>query len=178
MKNLVVALAALGLAHPALAQDARRTVGVGIAVVPLESAGDAPTVEVYLPLRIAPNVRIEPSLGIRTVDRPSDPGNLDERDVTLGVGVFALQRAAPQLDVYFGGRLKLNLARIEAPTGASDSGTDVIVAAAVGGEHYLLSRFSLGLEAQLGLYSRSSASQGGEASGLFTTGLAFLRVYL
>lgn len=178
MKKLVVALAALSLAPAALAQEARRTVGVGVSIVPLEAGGNAPTVEVYLPLRLAPNVRVEPSLGIRTVDRPSLPGEVDERDVTLGVGVFVLQRAAPTFDVYFGGRLKLNFARVEVFGVGSDSGTDVILAAAVGAEHYLFSRFSLGAEAQLGLYNNSSASTGGESSGLFTTGLAFLRFYL
>jgi hypothetical protein len=89
-----------------------------------------------------------------------------------------LSRAAPALDLYAGGRLKLNFASFEPPGGPKDTGTDVILAAAVGGEYYLVPRFSTGLEAQLGYYSASSAAPGGKASGLFTTGLVFLRMYL
>ncbi len=178
MKKLAVVVAALASALPALAQEGRSTLGLGISIVPLGAPDNAPTVELYLPLRIAPNVRIEPSLGIRTFDRPSTSGQPDERDLTLGVGVFVVQRAAAPVDVYVGGRLKLNFARVESQSGVSDSGTDVALAAAAGGEHYLFSRFSIGLEGQLGFYSNSSASRSGEGSGLFTTGLAFLRVYL
>jgi hypothetical protein len=177
MKKLVFAAAALALALPALAQEARPTVGFGVSIVPLEAAGNAPTVEVYLPIRVAPTFRLEPSLGIRTVDRPSQPGNFDESDVTLGIGAFYVQKAAAPLDVYVGGRLKLNFASVKPFGGQNDSGTDVVLAAALGGEYYLFSRFSLGMEGQLGFFSNSSAARGGEGSGLFTTGLAFLRVY-
>ncbi len=42
-------------------------------------------------------------------------------------------------------------------------------------KHYLATNFSLGAEAQLGFRSDSDVS--GDTSGLFTTGLAFLRFY-
>ncbi len=181
MRTLAV-VAALALAPSAtLAEEGRPTVGVGISIVPrpLEGPAQSPTAEIYLPIRVAPNLRIEPSLGIRTVDRQTAPNNVDESDLTLGIGIFIVTRVAPPVDVYFGGRLKLNFASVKNDfTGASDSGTDVFVAAALGGEDFLFSRFSVGLEAQLGVYSLSSASQAGEKeSGFYTTGLAFLRVY-
>jgi hypothetical protein len=121
---------------------------------------------VYAPINIAPQFRLEPSLGLRTGD--------DRSDITLGVGAFLVSPLAQQVDMYAGGRLKLNFADDE--TGARDeSGTDVSIAAALGGEYYLVPRFSLGLEGQLGFYSTSEAS--GDDSGVFTTGLAFLRLY-
>jgi hypothetical protein len=175
MNKLVLAVAALALAAPAAAQEARPKIGVGVAIDSFAQGG--PTVEVYLPIDITPQFRLEPSLGISTRDEPSQLGNADRSDVTVGIGGFVLQRLAAPVDLYFGGRLKLNFASLK-PFGApSDSGTDVVIAAAVGGEYYLVPKFSLGLEGQLGYYSNSSAARSGEASGFFTTGLAFLRVY-
>jgi hypothetical protein len=179
MKKLVFALAALALAATAGAQEAtagareaRRPFGVGVAIVPLEGAGiSPPTIEVYAPIAVAPKLRVEPSLGIVTRDRS---GGTDTRDVTLGVGLFYVQPLAAPFDLYMGGRVKLNFANVDDGVN-DDSGTDVILAAAIGGEHYLATHFSLGAEAQLGFYSDSDVSS--DSSGLFTTGLAFLRFY-
>jgi hypothetical protein len=168
-KKLALALAALALATPALAQDAARPqFGIGIAIVPLDSPGQ--TIEVYAPINVAPQLRLEPSLGISTSD---GPGN-DTSNFTLGLGAFYVSRLAAQLDMYAGGRLKLNFASVDAGT-TDDSGTDISLAGALGGEYYLVPRFSLGLEGQLGFFSNSDVS--GDDSGLFTTGLAFLRLY-
>jgi hypothetical protein len=180
MKRFAVALAALAFAAPALAQDSGRgTVGLGVSIAPLETSGyTAPTVEVYVPIRIAPQLRLEPSFGLRTVDRTqniNEPSIVDERDLTVGLGVFFVQHLAAPVDFYGGGRLKLNFAKVSNLDG-ENTGTDVVIAAALGGEYYLASHFSLGLEAQLGYYSRSDASID-EADGFFTTGLAFLRMY-
>jgi hypothetical protein len=180
MHNLVrvaAAAAALSLAAPAVAQPAQpqardNKFGIGIGIVPIDAAGQAGTVEVYFPIALAPNFRLEPSIGLFTVDAPS--GGTDHRDLTLGVGAFAVNRLAPQVDMYFGGRLKLNFAKSDGPT-VDDSDTDLFLAAAVGGEYYFVPKFSLGLEAQLGLYSHGDVR--GDDSGLFTSGVAFLRVY-
>jgi hypothetical protein len=83
-------------------------------------------------------------------------------------------RLAPPFDMYAGGRLKLNFAHESNAT--SDSGTDVLLAGAFGGEYYLSPHFSVGAEAQLGWRDNSSVS--GDDSFVFTTGLAFLRFYL
>lgn len=172
MKKLVFALAALALSVTASAQDARRPFGLGVSIVPLEAAGVVRTVEVYAPIAIAPTLRIEPSLGIFTQDGPS--GSDDTADVTVGVGLFYVQRLAAPFDLYMGGRFKLNFASVDDGVD-DDTGTDVILAAAVGGEHYFATHFSLGAEAQLGFRADSDVS--GDSSGLFTTGLAFLRFY-
>lgn len=165
MKRLAFVLVALSLSLPAAAQE-RPKLGLGIAVVPLELS---PTIEVYAPMTIAPNFRLEPSIGIFT-----ENNGTDRRDLTLGIGAFVLKRIAPPLDMYLGGRLKLNFAKVDIGP-VDDSGTDIVLAAAVGGEYYFVPRFSLGLEAQLGFYQNDDVS--GDDSGFFTTGLAFLRMY-
>lgn len=184
MKKVVVALAALVLAAPAFAQveqsGSRPQFGLGVSIMPLlpsttSVAALAPTIEVYAPIQVAPALRIEPSLGIHTNDQPTGSALADRKNITLGVGVFLQQKVAAPVDVYVGGRLKLNFASADFPGGGSDSGTDVIIAAAAGGEYYLVPKFSVGLEAQLGFYSNTAVS--GDDSGFFTNGLAFLRVY-
>lgn len=170
MKKLLFAVAALALSATANAQEARRPFGLGISIEPLVAV--SPTIEVYAPIAIAPNLRVEPSLGILTRDGPAN--SVDRSDVTVGVGLFYVQRVAAPVDLYMGGRLKLNFASEDDGTN-DDSGTDVILAAAIGAEHYFVTHFSLGAEAQLGFRSDSDVS--GDDSGLFTTGLAFLRFY-
>ena len=183
MKKVVVALAALALAAPAFAQqqpqatsDHRAQIGVGVSITEVSALVASPTIEVYLPIQVGPNIRIEPSLGLFTDDQPT--GGTDTKNITLGVGVFVQQKVAPPVDLYVGGRLKLNFA--SADTGAADdSGTDFTLAAAIGGEYYLVPKFSIGLEGQLGFYSNAQVNgrAGGDNSGFFTTGLGFLRVY-
>lgn len=172
MKKLVTfaaVAAALAVAAPASAQQRQGpTFGVGISIFPINPVG--PTVEVYVPIGIAPNFRIEPSLGIFTED--ADPN--EESDVTLGVGAFFVQSVASNVDMYAGGRLKLNFASVDTPAG-DDSDTDLSIAAALGAEYYFVPKFSIGLEAQLGLYQLGDVS--GDADGFFTNGLAFLRMY-
>ncbi len=176
MKNVVrlaLALCALAAAVPAAAQQQQRhTIGFGISVVPIDAAGVTPTIELYLPIRVAPAFRLEPSLGI--FSRDVSGGN-KTRDFTLGLGAFWVKPVATAVDMYAGGRLKLNFARFENAAGVSDDGTDFSLAGALGGEYYVVPAFSVGLEGQLGLYDHGSVN--GDNSGFFTTGLAFLRLY-
>ncbi len=179
MKKLFFALAALVVATTASAQSSTGgKLGLGIAITPttpytFTNAGPVfPAVEVFVPFALAPNLRLEPEIGIFTNDQPT--GGTDTSNITLGAGLFFLQKSAPNLDVYAGGRLKLNFASFD--NGATDdSGVDFILAAAAGGEYYLAPKFSIGAEAQLGFYSNSDVS--GDDSGFFTNGLGFLRVY-
>jgi hypothetical protein len=170
--RFALAFCALALAVPAAAQQ-RPSLGVGVSFAPVD-VGDPvlPTIEVYVPIRIAPQFRIEPSLGIFTVDEAA--GGVDRSNVTLGVGAFYVGGLAPAADMYVGGRLKLNFASRDDGVN-DDSDTDLIVAAALGGEYYLAPQLSLGLEAQLGIYQRGDVS--GDDSGFFTHGLAFLRLF-
>jgi hypothetical protein len=165
-----LAVAVLAVATTASAQQ-RPTLGIGISIVPLEVGGFTPTVEVYVPIQVAPQFRIEPSLGIFTED---NDGGTEFSDITLGVGAFFVKQIAAPADMYAGARLKLNFASRDDGVN-DDSDTDLALAAALGGEYYLVPQFSIGLEAQLGLYQRGDVS--GDDSGFFTTGLAFLRLY-
>src|SRR5512141_1042530 len=139
MKNLVrltLALCALALASPASAQQARSMLGFGISVVPLDGGPMASTVELYLPIRVAPAFRLEPSLGVYS--RDVSGAGTDHRDITLGRGAFFLKAVATPVDMYVGGRVKLNFAHVSTTSGGgvtvSDSGTDFSLAAALGGE--------------------------------------------
>ncbi len=171
--RLALAVAALIVATTASAQQ-RPMLGVGVSFNPFaQVVALSPAVEVYVPIRLAPAFRLEPSLGIFTYD---EDGGDKGRDFTLGIGAFFVKAIAPAADMYAGARLKLNFARFEdGNTGLSNSDTDLVLAGALGGEYYLAPQFSLGLEAQLGLYQRGEVN--GDDSGFFTNGLAFLRFY-
>jgi hypothetical protein len=175
MKKLFVA-ALLAAGVPAAAQSARPAVGVGIGVVPLDSLGILPTVEAYVPLRVAPAFRLEPSLGVFTNDQRT--GGIDSTNVTVGIGAFWVTRVAEPTDVYLGGRLKLNFVSVDDGV-THDDETDWTLAAAVGGEHYLGTHFSIGAEAQLGHYQngRLSGARAVNDYGTFTSGVAFVRFY-
>ena len=168
-------LALLAMAAPAHAQGAatdRRQFGIGIGA---NASFDEPTTgaypyEIYLPLRLSQALKIEPSIGLQT-----GSGDTDFTDLMLGVGVFAVRRVSAPVDLYYGGRLKLNF--ISEDDGVNDeSGTDFYLTAAAGGEYFVVPAFSLGLEANLGFYSLDELS--GDQDGLYTTGIFFLRMYL
>jgi hypothetical protein len=169
------ALAAPPAPAPAAAPPSRIRFGLGVSFVPVDAAGTLSTIEVYLPIAISETIRLEPSLGIFTEN--SGGNGLDTSDFTIGLGVLGVSRVGPSTNLTYGGRLKINFAGVDDPTpgGTSDSGTDLTLAGAFGGEQYLADRLSIGLEAQLGYYSLSDVS--GDASGVFTTGLVFLRVW-
>lgn len=178
-----IAAAAVLAAAPAQAQaqaqgNGTAKIGLGVAIVPLDPAIGT-TVELYVPILVAPNLRVEPQVGFKT----SSNDGADASDFTIGTGVFAVQKLAPAADMYFGGRIKLNFASFKPSGGSSSTGTDFEIAAAAGGEYYLAPKFSIGLEGQLGFYAQSkesNAAAGGgglSTTGFFTNGLAFFRMY-
>jgi hypothetical protein len=169
--RFALAVAALMVATTASAQQ-RPMLGIGVSFNPFaQVVALSPAVEVYVPIRLAPAFRLEPSMGIWTEDE--DPAG-GRSDVTFGVGAFFVKEIAPAADMYAGGRLKLNFASEDNGVD-TQSDTDLVLAGAIGGEYYFAPQFSLGLEAQLGLYALGDVS--GDVSGFFTNGLAFLRLY-
>jgi hypothetical protein len=178
MKKLAFVVAALALALPAAAQEKQTRLGLGVAITPNDFfQGEAQTVSLYMPIDIGAGLRVEPSLGIFS-NNPGGDGGTDTSNLTLGAGVFGVKRVAEPLNLYFGGRVKLNFASWDDGTN-DDSGVDLSVAGALGGEYFLVPKFSLGLEGNLGFYSNSEANltNVGDSSGFFTDGLAFLRMY-
>jgi hypothetical protein len=162
----VAALTAASTAHaaPAAAGGTNPTVGFGVAITPNQNV--APTVELLVPILLTPQFRLEPEIGFITRNTPG----LDTSNFTIGSGLFYVLRATQSVDMYVGGRLKLNFA-----DNGVISGTDVFLLAALGGEYFFTPKFSLGLEGQLGYYTLSDAS--GNASGVYTNGIGILRVY-
>jgi hypothetical protein len=174
MKNAVriaLALSALALAVPASAQQQPRPqVGIGVAI----GSNFEFAKEVYVPIRVAPELKVEPSIGILTRDRTN---GTKTSDFVLGVGVFWVKPLAAAADMYLGGRLKLDFAKSDDGV-TSNSDTNVTIAAAIGGEYYLVPHFSFGVEGQLGHYDVGTAGfNAGDASGWFTDALLFGRIY-
>lgn len=164
-------LAAAPAAHAQAAGD-RHQFGLGIGAN--ASFGDtigAFPFELYFPIRIAPQVKIEPSLGFQT----GDSDTTDFSEFMLGVGVFAVKRVSAPVDLYYGGRLKLDFVSRDNGPGTNVDGTDFYLAGAAGGEYFVVPQFSLGLEANLGYYSLGDAS--GNQDGFYTTGLFLMRMY-
>jgi hypothetical protein len=171
MKKLAFVVAALALALPAAAQQKQTKLGLGVSITPEADVG--PSIQLYMPIDIGATLRVEPSLGISTTNE-GGTGGVDSSDLTLGAGVFGMKRVAPPVNLYFGGRVKLNFASFDDGVN-DDSGVDLSIAGAIGSEYYFVPNFSLGLEGQLGFFSNSDVS--GDVSGFFTTGLGFLRMY-
>jgi hypothetical protein len=166
---LSVSLTVPGAARAQQQEPVRPKLGVGVAVIPF-GFPELPA-EILVPIQVAPALRIEPSLGIIT----SDDGDVATKRILLGVGVLAQKRIGTATDMYFGGRLKLGFSSVDVDGGGSDSGNDIVLAGAFGGEHWLAEKFSVGLEAQLGYYSFFQG--GGDLSGLYTSGLVLARLY-
>jgi hypothetical protein len=166
-----VAVAALTTASTTYAAPAAAgtnpTIGFGVAITPTDLFfGGRRTVELLVPISITPVFRVEPEIGILTRNTPGP----DLSDFTIGTGVFYILRSTQSVDMYVGGRLKLNFV-----DNGVNSGTDFFLVAALGGEYFFTPKFSLGLEAQLGYYALSSANT--DTSGVYTNGLGILRVY-
>lgn len=158
-------------------QGRRPTVGFGIGIVPLDSRYIGLPYEVYLPINVSSEVRLEPSAGALTnIPRT---GGVKRSYVTLGLGAFWVDRVAPSTDVYLGARVKMCIVTTDDGV-TNDSENDFTLAAAVGGEYYVGSNFSVGAEGQLGTYQngRLFGYLSPNDRGTFTTGVAFLRFYV
>ncbi|HEY6004955.1 MAG TPA: outer membrane beta-barrel protein [Anaeromyxobacter sp.] len=193
------ALASLAVSLPSFAQEHQRPrVGVGVGITTFDFnvsmlANSFPAAvpdSIYVPIALTPTFRIEPQIGVATLDQNiGNEPSIETSVVSLGLGVFWLFPASPQMDVYVGGRvvrtsfsqkLKFNPPR----TTETTEGSDIRVIPALGGEFSFHPRFSLGAEVQLQLVSFGdrTVNPGGAiipgGSGLQTAGLFFARVYL
>jgi hypothetical protein len=192
---------ALTFAGSASAQPARTTdrarlgIGVGLptssldGLVNLLALGDAGVqpAQIYLPIAITPAFRLEPQFGLFTLDQ--DGG--DSLSVfTLGAGAFHVMGLGDSADLYAGGRLAVSWLSEETEGGGfveQRDGTDLWIAAALGGEVLLHPRIGIGAEAQLGRLgigdrevTTAGIPQPDEPGGSSwqTRGVIFVRVYL
>jgi hypothetical protein len=170
-----VALAALALTAPALAQQAAKQeprFGVGVGLTGSSVSGSAAQngtgspdfgTLFFVPLNLAPHFRLEPFLGWARASLDNVPvgvgGNQQfspflqgkSSDITFGVGGFYVAPVAPQVQVYLGGRLASQWQSIQDNAGDKASRRNTILAAALGGEYLPVPRVAFGGELQLGL---------------------------
>jgi hypothetical protein len=194
---LAIAVATSAAAQTTTAQGKEGRFGLGVGL----AAGDDPAVEnlIFVPLNLAPNIRIEPFLGWSRSDIDAvpaaaggspafDPQEGKGSDFTLGVGAFFVQPIASQIQLYAGGRLGLQWESFKQPSPAVGKAErrNTIVAAALGGEYLPHPRFAIGAEAMIAYlsigdteFSGGGASvEGGGGSASSTQGTIFARVYL
>jgi hypothetical protein len=197
----VAAMAALALAAPALAQSTQAQpmgprVGLGVSfnstLLGIQPA-DANTTafvrpKLYVPIVLAPNVRIEPEIG--WLKSKNDTDSTLDSAFDLGIGALLLKPVNPVVDLYFGGRLALVWVRSETVVGGGVvqkvTQRNFSIAPVLGAEYKPSPWFSIGVEAQLNLIflgdedvSRSDGTGGTGSGGSATSleGLAFLRAY-
>jgi hypothetical protein len=189
---------ALAIATPAVAQErtsGRFGVGVGV------SDGALMDTLLFVPLNIAPNLRVEPFLGMNRfdVDEPPaaapitdffDPGQGKGSDFTLGAGLFFVQPVATQVQMYAGGRLGLQWESFKQQGPAADKWTrrNTILAGALGGEYLAHPRVALGAELMLAYVAFGDTEftdggtgakfEGAGGSATQTQGTFFVRVYI
>lgn len=193
-----IAAIALGLAvaSPAFAQhggSGKFGVGAGIA------NGGLTSFLFFVPLNVAPNLRVEPFVGWARADTDalpagnggagplSTPGK--SSDFILGAGVFFVQPVAAQVQLYAGGRLGLEWESEQdaAPATGKSTRRNTILGAALGGEYLLNPRFAVGAEAMVAYVAIGDTKfsgnglpsvEGGGGSASVTQGTIFARVYI
>lgn len=172
-----LALAALAVASPAAAQqEFRPRVGIGIELTNLGN--------VYVPIDLAPNLRLEPLVGVGTIDR--DAG-VDVKEYALGIGAFYVVPVGQQAHLYVGPRVGFRRLDETDPPNTTIKATDWWIGAALGGEFLAHPRVGFGGEAEI-LYAsmgKHEATAGGppevvqrSATAVGTQGLVFVRFYL
>jgi hypothetical protein len=194
--RIVASALTLAAALPAAAQQAAQArVGLGVGLstseAPLLRAGVAAGViapQLYVPMNVTPNVRIEPQVGVLSFH--NDANGDDISFWSIGTGVFWLIPLGGDVGLYVGPRLVFSFFDEENVSGGGvvtkTEATDFLVAAALGGELWVHPRFSVGAEGQFGYTSLgdvdvteagvTTTEPGG--SSWATQGIVFVRVYL
>ncbi len=155
MRKLLFARAAVLAASTASAAEGGATLGLGTKV-----GGDS--LDITVPVNIAPGFRIEPFVGFShtkdtdTVSNPLGDEITTDNEFDIGVAVLVTKEVAPSVELIGGGKIGLGFlsTKFEAPgVSASDSRTAFMIAAVGGAEYYFSPRFALGVEAELGLHT-------------------------
>jgi hypothetical protein len=183
--RIAAAAVALAVAAPAAAQqrasDGRFGLGVGLTDGPLFTG-----TEIFVPINVTPNLRVEPFFGIDSEDTDIN-GEFSQR--LFGVGVFWVNPLAAQAQLYAGGRLAFVFtdAKDPGPTPDEFERRDSFIGAALGGEYLPHPRIALGAEGtfgRIGVGDQEVRQFGGPTvetdggSRWVTQGTLFVRVYL
>lgn len=158
---LGAAIAAIAVAPAASAAEAQTTrIGIGVAVDPFRTGGVP--VSIHVPIDFG-RLRVEPFLGFSTFSQDALYADL-AGDVSsqwsweVGAGVMYFLTPPQPFGLYAGGRLALQFSGHEYPVTNPGPGglvkfseTDFRIAGVLGGEYFFAPRFSVGIEAQLGV---------------------------
>lgn len=145
----VLAVAILALPSNAEAQAALRKFGLGVNV--------GTNVGFEVPINLTPTFRVSPLLTIINSSTTTKPDGGDETKsgsstIGVGVGAYSLMRPEGPYLMYVGGRVGAIMASQTEDNGSdevTESGTDIFLAGALGGEYFFNPRFSLGAEVNL-----------------------------
>jgi hypothetical protein len=195
----IAALAAALAALPALAQQPTQAaqpnqggkLGIGVG---LTTAGTNTGTLFFVPINVAPKLRIEPFLGwVRSDIDAAPPGSGGaffaptpsgkSSDFSLGVGGFGVLPIVPTVDLYVGGRLSSEWQYFRDSNGNKWERRNTILAPVFGGEYLPHPRVALGAELMLGLVwfgdtDFPNGTSGAGGTGSFTQGTLFARFYL
>ncbi len=174
--QLLAAVLLLASGTDAVAQEARPTLGFGLATSMRSSAvRQSPTVLIFVPIGLG-KLRIEPQVGF-VRGSVALPGASTNVRTTLLVGAGALWELArtPRTSVYAGGRFGLVYTK-DARGSASEDGFGEGAALALGGEYFPAPFVSLGAEAQVGVEAAQWEHAGSDVTAE-TEGLLFVRFY-
>jgi len=188
--NLTVRIAAFAfafaIAAPAAAQAPRAGIGIGLSAPQISSffsSSGLEAAQLYFPLNVSPGLRIEPQVGLLTIE--DDAFGTESSTFTLGVGVLFTKQVAPQVLAYVGPRLSISFVSETdfGPPVIDADGTDFRLAGAIGGEYQFSPRFSIGAEGQLGYLAigDKDVAGGGQIPGgssWQTTAIVFFRIFL
>jgi len=160
---LLVATALVALPAVAGAQPQLRSFGFGAGL----SLASSLSGQISVPVNVGPTLRVEPIIGLnrKSVSTETkvgeDTATTDkvEQNIQLGVGAYYLMRTNDPFLLYVGPRLGvvLDSDTTEAKMGSNtttttESGTDIALAIAFGGEYFFNPRLSLGAEVALNYF--------------------------
>ncbi|MGD8867764.1 MAG: outer membrane beta-barrel protein [Gemmatimonadales bacterium] len=158
----------LFLAAPASAQDKAGKFGIGVSLEPSALVAEDFDAfflpfgfgDIYFPINAGEQIKIEPQLGLfRFSSEATADGFSSKQTITiwrLGAGIFYRLPASESLTAYVGPRFVfLFSSESDEFDGSADdsSATDISIGAALGGEYFFSSHFSIGGEFQLNYVS-------------------------
>lgn len=176
MRLLLFSFLVLCAFLPVQAQQSGFRAGLGIALNPAAIVVNntdmflpVGLMNFYIPLQLEPHLRLEPEIGILTIDdaiqEQQDRQENTWQYVRFGMGVFYMWETADVTRVYIGPRAGFLWYTVSRTTQAETSGTlsarqsSWYAGLCAGGEYFLSTHFSLGAELQLNYVSIGNAEQ-------------------
>jgi hypothetical protein len=183
------------------AQETRPRIGLGVSLNPTALLALSSTLvsfvpvglsNIFVPIELSKEFRIEPEFGILTTSDEHPGGTAQVKSssslIRLGIGVLRVFPVDDSYNLYVGPRLGLLLTSSTSQSGSfpetGQSETDFYVGLVTGGEHMFSSHFSMGGEVQLNYVSfgtptyTPSSPTGTQSRSMFTNNaLMFFRWY-